>query len=157
MGRRNPPDTPDAGPKYLNTPQTELFDKSGQLFGLTEGADALGGGATPVLVEGPLDAWATTLAGAGQAVGVAALGTAFTDRQADQLRPYLGAGKAGIIVATDNDRAGQQAAVRAFWQLTARGANPRHLVMADGQDPAETLCCGATTGPAMRAGGWRPA
>ncbi len=138
IGRRNP-DTPDAGPKYLNTPQTELFDKGAQLFGLTEGADALEAGATPVLVEGPMDAWATTLAGDGQAVGVAALGTAFTDRQADQLRPYLGAGKAGIIVATDNDRAGQQAAVRAFWQLTARGANPRHLVMPGGQDPAEML------------------
>ncbi len=138
IGRRNP-DTPDAGPKYLNTPQTELFDKGGQLFGLTEGATALHAGATPVLVEGPLDAWATTLAGAGHAVGVAALGTAFTDRQADQLRPYLGAGKAGVIVATDADRAGQQAAGRAFWQLTARGANPRHLVMPDGQDPAEML------------------
>jgi hypothetical protein len=134
IGRRNP-DTPDAGPKYLNTPQTELFDKGAQLFGLSEDADALGAGATPVLVEGPMDAWATTLAGDGQAVGVAALGAAFTDRQADQLRPYLSAGKAGIIVATDNDRAGQHAAVRAFWQLTARGANPRHLIMPDGQTP----------------------
>ena len=135
IGRRNP-DTADAGPKYLNTGETALFSKGAQLYGMAETAAELAAGATPVLVEGPLDAIAITLAGQGAAVGVAPLGTAFTDAQADSLRPYLGAGQPGVIVATDADEAGHKAAVRAYWQLTARGGNPTHLVMPDGHDPA---------------------
>jgi DNA primase catalytic core len=143
IGRRNPT-CPEAGPKYLNTAQTDVFDKGQLLYGLTEGAGALTAGAVPVLVEGPLDAIAVTLASGGRAVGVAPLGTAFSGHQADLLRPYLGEGKVGVIVATDADTAGQQAAIRAYWQLTARGGDPRHLVMANGTDPAELL---QTAGP----------
>ncbi len=143
IGRRNP-DTPEAGPKYLNTPQTEVFDKGQLLYGLTEGAASLEAGAIPVLVEGPLDALAVTLATRGDAVGVAPLGTAFTERQAELLRPYLGETQSGVIVATDGDRAGRQAAVRAFWRLSAQGGNPRHLVLPDGTDPADLL---QTSGP----------
>ncbi len=143
IARRNPTHDEDdsAGPKYLNTPETDLFTKGAQLFGLHEARDLLAAGAAPVLVEGPLDAFAVTLAGGanGDFVGVAPLGTAFTDRQADQLRPFIGNGKPGIIVATDADRAGQAAAARAYWQLTARGDSPRHLQMPDGQDPAGLL------------------
>ncbi|MBN9618494.1 MAG: relaxase domain-containing protein [Actinobacteria bacterium] len=142
IGRRNPELTdtdPYAGPKYLNTRETDLFTKGAQLFGLHEGRDALAHGATPVLVEGPLDAIAVTLATGGTHVGVAPLGTAFTDAQADQLTAYIGDGRPGVTVATDADRAGHQAAARAYWQLTARGDNPRHVLMAEGADPAPLL------------------
>ncbi|RFU20611.1 UNVERIFIED_ORG: toprim domain-containing protein [Bacillus sp. AZ43] len=142
IGRRNPDHDEDgtpAGPKYLNTAETALFTKGHELYGLTEGATALTGGAVPVLVEGPLDALAVTLAGDGDYVGIAPLGTAFTDAQADALRPFIGGGKPGIIVATDADRAGQRAAQRIFWQLTARGDDPRHLAIPTGKDPAELL------------------
>ena len=61
IGRRNPdlPEDDRAGPKYLNTPETVLFHKGAQLFGTipTLAADAI-----PVLVEGPTDAIAVTLA-----------------------------------------------------------------------------------------------
>jgi DNA primase len=88
---------------------------------------------------------AVTFAGEGDYVGIAPLGTAFTDAQAEALRPFLGDGKPGIIVATDSDQAGQQAAHRIFWQLTARGDDPRHLVIPAGKDPAELLqTAGAT-------------
>jgi DNA primase len=108
-----------------------------------EGHDALAHGAIPVLVEGPLDAIAVTVATGGTHVGVATLGTAFTDAQADQLTDYIGTGRPGVTVATDADRAGQQAAARAYWQLTARGDNPRHVLMPDGTDPAQLLeTCG---------------
>jgi DNA primase len=77
------------------------------------------------------------LAGGGQTVGLAALGTALTDRQADLLGPYILLHGPGILVATDNDAAGQQAAERAFWQLTTRGDDPRRLALLDGLDPAD--------------------
>ncbi|MHA3700720.1 MobF family relaxase [Jatrophihabitans sp. YIM 134969] len=141
IGRRHPDrsDADNAGPKYLNSSETELFVKGNELYGLAENAAALADGATPVLVEGPMDALAVTLAGRGDFVGVAPLGTSFTDTQADALRPFIGNGCPGVIVATDADRAGRQAAHRAFWQLTARGDNPRQLLMTEGTDPAELL------------------
>ncbi len=146
IGRRNPAkgDDDTAGPKYLNTAETDLFRKGNELYGLAEATPALAGGAAVVLVEGPMDAIAVTLAGDGDFVGVAPLGTAFTDTQADKLRPHIGSSKPDPIVATDADAAGQTAAYRAFWQLAARTADPQHLVVADGKDPAEML---QTAGP----------
>jgi len=177
VGRRHPDAVDDhdgncpAGPTYLNTTDSSVFSKGAQLYGLAEGAAALAAGAVPVLVEGPLDALAVTLAAGGDAVGVAPLGTAFTDLQADSLRPYLptqpdpagikqstqAAGQAahdphprpGVIVGTDADNAGRKAATAAYWKLVARGANPGHLTLPDGLDPAELL---STAGPqALRA------
>jgi DNA primase catalytic core len=143
IGRRNPAHDGDEGgqavPKYLNTAETDLFTKGNELYGLTEAASALTAGAVPVLVEGPLDALAVTVAGDGEYVGVAPLGTAFTDEQADRLRPFIGDGRPGVIVATDADPAGQSAAQRIFWQIPARGDEPRHLTVATGKDPAELL------------------
>lgn len=89
-----------------------------------------------MLVEGPVDAIAASLAGSGEAAGLATLGTAFTDRQADLLGPYLH-GERPVVVATDPDRAGEQAALRAYWQLTGRrAAAPRRLDLPGGSDPA---------------------
>ena len=141
IGRRNPTLAEDdkAGPKYLNTPQTDLFDKSAHLFGLSERRAALDAGATPVLVEGFFDAIAVTLAGDGRHVGLAPLGTSFTQAQANQLCPYISPERPGVIVATDADLAGEVAAQRAFWMLTARGDTPDHLAMPGGQDPADVL------------------
>ncbi|MGY1782234.1 MobF family relaxase [Geodermatophilus sp. SYSU D01036] len=141
IARRNPitPNDGRAGPKYLNTPATDLYRKGEHLFGLHETRAALGAGATPALVEGPLDAIALTLAGAGHTVGVATLGTALTGRQADLLGPYIRLNGPGILVATDNDPAGQRAAERSYWQLTARGDGPRRLALPDWLDPADLL------------------
>jgi len=160
VGRRHPdavvgPDGSPAGPKYLNTADNLVFSKGAQLYGLAEAARALASGAVPVLVEGALDALAVTLAAGGDAVGVAPLGTAFTDAQADTLRPYLPAADAadagqqpptaaGVVVGTDADVAGRKAADRAYWQLVARGGNPGHLALPDGLDPADLL---TTAGP----------
>ncbi|WP_249933189.1 toprim domain-containing protein [Blastococcus sp. CCUG 61487] len=139
IARRNPTASDDgrAGPKYVNTPGTDLYRKGEHLFGLYETRAALAAGAAPALVEGPLDAIALTLAGAGQVVGVATLGTALTDRQADLLGRYIGTDGPGILVATDNDLAGQQSAERMYWQLTSRGDAPRRLSLPDGFDPAD--------------------
>jgi DNA primase catalytic core len=150
IGRRNP--TKDnaqyAGPKYLNTRTTAAFTKGEQLFGLTEGAKELTAGATPVLVEGPLDAIAVTIAAGGSAVGIAPLGTAFTEAQAVQLKPHFADNHSRVAIATDPDAAGWLAAQRAFWRLAALGADPQHLAMPDRIDPADIV---RTEGPASLA------
>ncbi len=171
IGRRNPDRTDDdhAGPKYLNTAETVAFTKGRQLFGLAENRAALTAGATPVLVERFLDAIAVTLAGdtgdGPRYVGLAPLGTSLTDHQVGLLRADLApAGTPArdprtgqhdprqVIVATDSDRAGQQAAHRAYYKLLAHGQSPRHLsapTTTTGtptvKDPAELL---QTAGPA---------
>jgi DNA primase catalytic core len=139
IARRNPSTGDDgrAGPKYLNTPGTDLYRKGEHLLGLYENRVELATGTTPALVEGPMDAIALTLAGNGATVGIATLGTALTDRQADLLLPYIRTDGPGILVATDNDPAGHQAAERMFWQLTTRGDDPRRLALPDGLDPAD--------------------
>jgi hypothetical protein len=85
VGRRHPDlsDTDRGGPRYLNTADTPLFHKGAQLFGTNEVNVAAGG--VPVIVEGPMDAIAVTLASGGRYIGVAPLGTSLTDEQASQL------------------------------------------------------------------------
>ena len=134
VARRHPDLTDDhqAGPKYLNTPNTLLYTKAAQLYGPATPPPA---GAIPVLVEGPVDAIAVTLSGDNRYAGYAPLGTSLTTEQAHQLA-HLGADP---IVAFDNDTAGQVAAERAYWMLTLHGLDPRHTRWAPGTDPADTL------------------
>ncbi len=144
IGRRNPTKDTRAqhgrvGPKYLNTKTTAAFTKGDHLYGLAEGRAALRRGAKPVLVEGPMDALAVTLAGGGQYVGIAPLGTALTTRQVDALKSYVASDPSAIIVATDPDAAGWLSAKRAYWMLTTRGADPQHLALPDRLDPADLL------------------
>jgi DNA primase catalytic core len=140
VGRRHPDltDTDRVGPKYLNTADTPLFHKGAQLFGANQVDVATAG--TPVIVEGPMDAIAVTLAGGGRYIGVAPLGTSLTDEQASQLAAI---GK-NPVVATDADIAGRVAAERDFWLLTAYHLDPRFALLPDGTDPADLL---ALSGP----------
>lgn len=138
VGRRNPAYTDDEqrGPKYLNTPDTPLFHKGAQLFVAGDPAS----GATPVLVEGPMDAIAVTLATRGSAVGLASLGTSLTDEQAIQL-PKLGR---TLVIATDPDLAGRVAAERDYWLLTPYTIEPLHACLPAGSDPADLVSEGAS-------------
>ncbi|MHB1489136.1 MAG: toprim domain-containing protein [Cellulomonas sp.] len=143
VGRRNP-ETPDQtdGPKYLNTPDTALFHKGAQLF--TVGADLLASGATPVLVEGPMDALAVTLAGNGTYAGVAPLGTSLTEEQAAEVARFGARTSTAPIVATDADLAGQMAAQRDYWLLSQHALAPTAASLRPGSDPASVL---ETEGP----------
>ncbi|WP_114908014.1 MobF family relaxase [Ornithinimicrobium murale] len=133
VGRRHPDatDADKSGPKYLNTPATPLFDKSAQLYGPAV-ADEW---AIPVLVEGPIDAIAVTLASNGTHVGYAPLGTSLTEDQAIQ----IARGQMNPIVATDADQAGAAAAERAYWLLTPHGLDPTQAPLPQGADPASIL------------------
>ncbi|MDO5066356.1 MAG: MobF family relaxase [Propionibacteriaceae bacterium] len=139
VGRARPDADPRV-PKYLNTPTTRAFHKSEILFGLTEHRALLEQGADLVRVEGPLDALAITLGTGGKAVGVAPLGTALTEQQAQAIAAQ------GVRVweATDTDQAGQTAAARDHELLIRHGITALSfpLIPPDGQpvkDPAELL------------------
>jgi len=139
IGRRSPAlddDSSKRAPKYLNSPDTALFSKGRQLYGLSEARDLLVRGALPVLVEGPVDALAVTVGTGGRAVGLSPLGIALTRAQARQLDKVFGIARRDIVVALDADPAGQGAAKRAFAVLAECGADPRAAKLPDGMDPA---------------------
>ena len=136
VARRNPAfgEDDNRGPKYLNTSSTPIFNKGDQLFVAGE----LQPGVTPVVVEGPLDAWAVTLSGDGDRVGAAPLGTSLTDLQVAQLHSH----GSSVVVATDADVAGRVAAERDFWLLAMYGLDPRYATFPNGADPAALVAAG---------------
>jgi DNA primase len=138
IGRR--PDGAD-GPKYLNSPQTQIFRKRELLFGLYETRDRLARGARPVITEGPFDAIAVHTAGPHLAA-VSPCGTTITTEQLNALGRHTALASAGILLALDGDRTGHHAAVRA-WDVLTQVPGPVGAVGAvlfgDGQDPAEVL------------------
>jgi DNA primase catalytic core len=143
IGRRNPTKTDHdyAGPKYLNTKNNVAFTKREALFGYAETRDALASGALPVIVEGPIDAYAITLGSGGTAVGLAPMGTALTTEQIKLISRHIRLADARnhIAIATDADPAGWKAAQTAFWNLTAADLDPTHIALPDKLDPADVL------------------
>jgi DNA primase len=139
IGRAAPGAGPDI-PKYLNSRDNEIYHKGGLLFGLHDGRDVLASGAVPVVVEGPVDAMAITVAaGAGHYVGVAPCGTAFTKEQLGELASVCDLSTTGLIVAFDADEAGQKAAVRAHELMKGIVQRPMAVMFAPGEDPASVL------------------
>lgn len=96
----------DAQPKYLNTPETAIFDKSGNLYALHLAREAIQKAREVVVVEGYMDAIAAHQFGFRNVV--ASMGTALTEPQARLLRR----GVDRIILALDADLAGQKATLR---------------------------------------------
>ena len=137
VARRNPEHTDDdrRGPKYLNTSETPLFHKGAQLYLSTSDSEAV-----PVLVEGPMDAIAITLATRGEFAGVAPLGTSLTEAQAAQLL----ATSPEPVIATDADAAGRAAAERDYWLLAALHGEPRFASLPESDDPASMVADGAS-------------
>ncbi|WP_256791953.1 MobF family relaxase [Terrabacter sp. Ter38] len=138
IGRRHPDlgDDHIAGrwvPKYLNTADTPLFHKGAQLY--VTPPWPLPVDTAVVLVEGPMDALAVTLAGAGAYVGLATLGTSLTRQQSAELAAM---GRA-LVVATDGDQPGRAAAERDFWTLAPHGLSPAVAIFPDGSDPADVF------------------
>jgi DNA primase len=129
----------DEQPKYLNSPETELFDKGKILFGLDKARQAIAKQDQVVVVEGYFDVIALHAAGISNAV--ASMGTALSLHQIRQLLRYTESKR--IILNFDADRAGNQAAERAIGEveeLAYRGAiQLRVLNIPDGKDPDEFL------------------
>ena len=143
LGRARPGAGPEV-PKYLNSPETSSYQKGSLLFGLHQARDLLARGATPVIVEGPFDAIAVTMADPGRHAGLAPCGTALTSKQAAILAQAADLGSTGVLVAFDDDPAGRKAAVRAYDILRTVSSRLQSAVLS-GKDPAEIL---QTEGPA---------
>ena len=121
----------DAKPKYLNSPETMIFDKSRNLYGLNFARSARTGNI--ILCEGYMDVIAMHQAGFTQAV--ASLGTAFTPGQANLLRRYA----EEVILAYDSDGAGVTAALRAIGILKEIGLTGKVLNLEPYKDPDEFI------------------
>jgi DNA primase len=122
----------DEQPKYLNSPETPLFRKGEGVYGAAEARDAIRSADRVVLVEGYMDA--LVLVQEGIPYAVATLGTALTAAQLRLLRP-LGGEQLVICVFFDGDRAGRQAALRAFAVCAEAGVWGRAAFLPEGYDP----------------------
>lgn len=100
---------PDDEPKYLNSPQTPVFDKSSTLFGLDLAKSAIRDSETAVIVEGYMDVIQAHQAGFPNVI--AQMGTAMTEAQLDLIAPRYAK---KIIMALDSDDAGQNATRRSL-------------------------------------------
>lgn len=123
----------DGEPKYLNSPETELFRKGESLYGLSETKGEIRSEGAAVLVEGYTDLLALWQAGFRNVV--APLGTAFTTNQARLIGNY--AEKA--LVLFDGDEAGLRATLRSLETLLAAGVEPRVVELPAGSDPDEVI------------------
>ncbi len=121
----------DAKPKYLNSPETPVFDKSRNLYGLNFARSSRS--KYFILCEGYMDVIAMHQAGFNMAV--ASLGTAFTAGQANLLRRYA----EEVILAYDSDEAGTKAALRAIEILNEVDLPGKVLSMAPYKDPDEFI------------------
>lgn len=119
-------------PKYLNSPESEIFNKSRLLYNLHRSKDGMRKIDRAILVEGYFDAIAIDYAGV-QGV-VASMGTSLTAGQASLLRRYA----TRVVIAYDGDNAGQQATLRAAPVLLAAGLTVSALDL-DGEKDPDTL------------------
>ncbi len=152
FGGRILADAPNA-PKYLNSPDTPVFDKGRTLYNLHRAAAASRQSNRIVVVEGYMDVIALSAAGIGEAV--APMGTALTENQLDLIWKLVPV----PVLCFDGDSAGQRAALRAITRALPmlkpghslaivtlpQGMDPDDLLRRDGTEAMEALLAGAET------------
>lgn len=120
-------------PKYLNSPESTIFQKKYNLFGLNLSRTEIQSEGYAIIVEGYMDV--VSLYQAGIKNVCASLGTALTEEQAKLLKRYT----EKVILCYDADSAGIQAALRGIDILRAAGLDVRVLHVDDGKDPDEYI------------------
>lgn len=119
----------DEQPKYLNSPDSPVFNKSNHLYGLVSAKDHLGQPKRLLLVEGYMDVISLYQHGVKNAV--AALGTSFTEQQAKLIQRYA----ESAVIIFDGDRAGRQATRRALDIFFSLNFPVSVVTIPGGQDP----------------------
>lgn len=121
----------DSKPKYLNSPETPIFNKRQLLFALYQALPEIRRIRQVIMVEGYMDA--ISLHAHGVTNAVASLGTAFTIEQARLLKRYADE----VVFSYDMDAAGQNATRRALEIAGTTGLKMRVLHLSEGKDPDE--------------------
>lgn len=119
----------DDTPKYLNSPESPVFQKRRTLFGLHTAKQAMRRASRAIIVEGYLDVIRLALAGIEEVV--APLGTALTEEQAALLVRYA----TEVFLLYDSDEAGQKATFRSGHELLRTKASVRVVSLPEGEDP----------------------
>jgi len=122
--------------KYINSPQTKLFNKSRLLYGYHLAKESIYKNKKLIVCEGYLDVVMFHQAGFTEAV--AGMGTALTTEHL----PILRKGEPKIILAYDGDKAGISAALKAADMLSKAGFDGGVVLFPDGQDPADLIAKG---------------
>jgi DNA primase len=120
-------------PKYINTPQTDLYDKSRHVYGLHLAKESIRKSDFSVLVEGNLDVIASHQAGVAQTVATA--GTAMTEFQLKSLSRL----SQNVRLCFDNDRAGVAATERAIPIASRTKVSLSIIQLSSGKDPDELI------------------
>ncbi|MBG9797975.1 DNA primase [Brevibacillus laterosporus] len=120
-------------PKYLNSPETLLFNKSRTIFNLHRARSQMRKRNQVILFEGYADVIAAWQAGISN--GIATLGTAFTEQQAHLIRRNTDQ----VILCYDGDFAGQDATAKAIDQLQKAGCTVRIAPLPQGSDPDDYI------------------
>ncbi|NKQ40059.1 MAG: DNA primase [Sulfurovum sp.] len=122
--------------KYINSPQTKLFNKSRLLYGYDRAKDSIYKQKDIIVCEGYLDV--IMFHQAGFKTAVATLGTALTEEHL----PLLRKGDPRVVLAYDGDKAGIAAAFKAARILGSHGFEGGVVLFPDGQDPADLIAAG---------------
>jgi DNA primase len=117
------------GPKYLNSPESEVYQKSKVLYGLHQARTAIRQQDNCYLVEGYTDVISLHLSGVPNVV--ASSGTSLTDEQIKLIKRYTN----NITVLFDGDTAGIKASLRGIDMVLSSGANVRVVEFPQGEDP----------------------
>ena len=123
----------DIKPKYLNSPESEIFLKKNNLFGLNLTKKEIDREGRAIIVEGYMDM--ISLYQNGVKNVAASLGTALTINQARLLCRY----SKNIVLSYDSDSAGINAALRGIDVIIAAGGKPRVMHVTDGKDPDDFI------------------
>jgi len=136
--------------KYINSPQTKLFNKSRLLYGYHRAKETIYKTKEIIICEGYLDV--IMFHQAGFQTAVATLGTALTDEHL----PLLRKGEPKVLLAYDGDKAGVAAAVKAAKLLGSHGFEGGVILFPDGQDPADLIAAGQSDKVASLLRGAKP-
>ena len=126
----------ERSPKYINSPETRLYQKKDNFFGLFEAKKCIASGTWPILCEGNFDVVAMHQAGFSSAL--ASLGTSFTEEQGALIRKWYPDIK-GFDLLFDSDEAGQKSTERAILILNRLGFTARVHKFSTAKDASELL------------------
>lgn len=133
----------EAQPKYLNTPQTAIFDKGSLLYALDKAREHIRRQGLAVIVEGYMDAIAAHQHGFPNVV--ASMGTALSERQVRLLKRF----SRDVVLALDADTAGQEATLRAVEYQDILGRDIRVIILPEGRDPDQVIRSDPEAWPAL--------